>query len=121
MSEHQHPHDDRDDHADVDDHGHGHGDVAVEESGLPNLSILGFVVLTAVVFFGTAASLPSLFYRVLEHIRHGQVSAKATELSELRTVETERLGTYGYVDKEKGIVHIPIEVAMQKVVEDAKK
>ena len=108
MSEHEH------------DHG-GHGDVAVEESGLPNLSILGFVVLTAVVFFSTAASLPTLFFRIVDHMRGEHVSPKDGALPTLRAQETERLSTYGYVDQQKGIVRIPIEVAMEKVVEDAKK
>jgi hypothetical protein len=104
------------------DDGHGgHGDVAVEESGLPNLSIAGFVVLTAVVFFSSAATLPSLFHRIVEHMRGEQAAPKTTELSALRNLETQRLSTYGYIDQAKGVVHIPIEVAMQKVVEDAKK
>jgi hypothetical protein len=113
MSEHGH-------HEHGDGHG-GHGDVAVEESGLPNLSIAGFVGLTALVFFVSAASLPSLFYRVVDHMRGSQLHAKGTDLATLRAHETQRLSTYGYTDKEKGIVHIPIDVAMQKVVEDAKK
>jgi hypothetical protein len=108
MSEHEHGHE-------------GHGDVAVEASGLPNLSIAGFVALTALVFFVSAASLPSLFYRIVDHMRGGQASAKVTDLKTLRSHETQRLSTYGYVDKGKGVVHIPIDVAMQKVVEDAKK
>lgn len=109
------------------DHGHhddghgGHGDVAVEPSGLPNLSIAGFVGLTGLVFFVSAASLPSLFYRIVDHMRDEQQHGRTTDLSTLRSHETKRLTTYGYVDKAKGVVHIPIDVAMQKVVEDAKK
>jgi len=35
--------------------------------------------------------------------------------------EDERLtGTYGWMDKSKGIVRLPIEVGMQKVIEDRK-
>jgi hypothetical protein len=33
----------------------------------------------------------------------------------LRTEQAKRLDTYFYVDKQKGIVHIPIEQAMQKL------
>lgn len=109
------------------DHGHhddghgGHGDVAVEPSGLPNLSIAGFIGLTGLVFFVSAASLPSLFYRIVDHMRGEQLHAQTTDLKTLRAQEKTRLTTYGYIDKEKGVVHIPIDVAMQKVVEDAKK
>jgi hypothetical protein len=116
MSDHDHDHDHGDDH----DHEGGHGDVAVEESGLPNLSIAGFVGLTALVFFTSAATLPSLFYRIVDRLKAEQ-TVQSSELGTLRAYEVERLSTYGYVDQAKGIVHIPIDVAMQKVIEDAKK
>lgn len=35
---------------------------------------------------------------------------------EFRRAESEKLNGYGWVDKEKGIVHIPIEQAMQMLV-----
>jgi hypothetical protein len=37
----------------------------------------------------------------------------------MRTEETEKLTTYGWGDREKGIVRIPIEEAMQKLIEEA--
>ena len=112
MSDHEHDH----------GHGHegGHGEVAVEESGLPNLSIAGFVGLTALVFFTSAATLPSLFFRIVDHMK-GEQTVKSSDLATLRAYEIDRLSTYGYVDQGKGVVHIPIDVAMQKVIEDAKK
>jgi hypothetical protein len=36
-----------------------------------------------------------------------------TDLDRLRTKERERLTTYGWVDRERRIVHIPIEQAME--------
>ncbi len=110
----------------VNDHGHGagdgHGDVRVEESSLPNSGILGFVLLTGLVFFGAAIAIPPLFYRIIDHrSAEMQPPGGSLELVKLREMETERLTTYGYVDKDKQIVHIPIDVAMQKVVEDARK
>lgn len=103
-------------------HGHGHGDVQVEESGLPNLGILAFVVVTAVIFFGSAAVLPTVFYRITDQMTARLAgSGSSSDLATLRAQETERLTTYGYVDKDKQIAHIPIDVAMQKVVEDAAK
>ena len=40
-------------------------------------------------------------------------------LAEVRAAESEKLSTYGWVDEEKGIVRIPIEEAMQKLIEEA--
>ncbi len=101
---------------------HGHGEVAVEESTLSNTGILTFCVLTAIVFFGSAMALPGLFYRYTDRVRREMtVAGPSPELAKLRAQEDKRLGGYGFVDKEKQIVHIPIDVAMQKVVEEAKK
>ena len=101
---------------------HGHGDVAVEASTLSNTGILTFCVLTAAVFFGSAAALPGLFYRYTDSVRREMtVAGPSPELSRLRSEEDKRLGGYGFVDKEKQIVHIPIDVAMQKVIEEAKR
>ena len=40
-------------------------------------------------------------------------------LAEVRAAEREKLTTYGWVDEEKGIVRIPIEEAMRKLIEEA--
>lgn len=101
---------------------HGHGEVAVEESTLSNTGILTFCVLTALVFFGSALALPGLFYRYTDSVRREMtVAGPSPEMLKLRAEEDKRLGSYGFVDKEKQIVHIPVDVAMQKVVEEAKK
>jgi hypothetical protein len=39
----------------------------------------------------------------------------AQDLANLRAAEDRRLNTYYWVDKQKGIVHIPIEQAMKKI------
>jgi hypothetical protein len=112
------------DHSSSAGHGdaHGHGEVAVEESSLSNTGILTFCVLTALTFFGSAAALPGLFYRYTDYVRREMTVAGAgPELAKLRAEEEKRLGSYGFVDKDKQIVHIPIDVAMQKVIEEAKR
>lgn len=102
--------------------GHGHGEVAVEESTLSNTGILTFCILTAIVFFGSALALPGLFYRYTDSVRREQTNAgPSDEMAKLRSLESKRLTTYGFVDKEKQIVHIPVDIAMQKVIEEAKK
>jgi hypothetical protein len=40
-----------------------------------------------------------------------------TDLAEMRSAEDQRLHGYGWVDQQKGAVHIPIEVAKQLVVQ----
>ncbi len=41
------------------------------------------------------------------------------DLARLRRREDEHLATYGWLDREKGIAHIPIAVAMQRLIERA--
>ena len=43
------------------------------------------------------------------------------DLADLRAKEDEILSSYGWVDKSKGIVRLPVEVAMQKLVEESGK
>lgn len=38
-----------------------------------------------------------------------------------RLQQMERLNTYGWLDRQAGVVHIPIDVAMDMVVEEQKK
>ena len=38
------------------------------------------------------------------------------DLAKVRVAEEQRLNSYGWVDKEKGVTHIPIEQAMELVV-----
>jgi len=107
--------------AEHENHGHG-GDVRVEESSLSNPGILFFLGLTAAVFFSAAAGLGSGYYKLTDILlREKSLGVDSPELARQRSLEEERLTSYGYVDKDKGIVRIPIDVAMQKVVEDAKK
>jgi hypothetical protein len=40
-----------------------------------------------------------------------------TDLSDMRAAEEEALKTYGWVDRQKGVVRIPIDVAKQLVVQ----
>jgi hypothetical protein len=40
-------------------------------------------------------------------------STPVIDMADMRASETQRLGTYGWVDKQHGVVHIPIEQAKQ--------
>ena len=104
-----------------DEHGHGH-DFMVEEEQPPNGSLFVWGLVVAIVFFGSAALMTSLFYRTTEEVIYDKVlSVGSPELVALRKEEAQKLGTYGWVDKGKQIVHMPIEQGMKKVVEDAQK
>jgi hypothetical protein len=43
----------------------------------------------------------------------------ALDLATLRNREQERLSTYGWIDRQAGVVHIPIERAMELVAREA--
>jgi hypothetical protein len=43
--------------------------------------------------------------------------APATDLANLRATEQARLGSYGWVDQQAGVVHIPIERAMALIAQ----
>lgn len=44
-------------------------------------------------------------------------SDPAADLARFRTAEQQRLESYGWVDRQKGIVHIPIGQAMREIAE----
>jgi hypothetical protein len=62
------------------------------------------------------------FYTVTyEQVEHDQFTGVASkELIAIREREDEQLHKYGYINKEKGIVRLPVERAMQLVEEEAR-
>lgn len=60
----------------------------------------------------------------LNAIEHGIVDMHIFDMDmraeELRAAKLEKLSSYGWVDPEQNLVHVPIEVAMQRYVETAK-
>lgn len=62
------------------------------------------------------------FYTVsYEQVEHDQFSGvPSKELIAIREREDEQLHKYGYINKEKGIVRLPVERALQLVEEEAK-
>ncbi len=105
------------------DHSHSgghHASGSVDETPVSNSSVVGWGIVMAVVFFGSAAVLSSIFNRITDEELNAKVGAVgAPELVQLRTEESQRLSTYGYTDKEKGLVHIPIEEGMKQVIAEA--
>lgn len=105
-------------------------DVAVERSDVS-------VRLVAMIAFGLAATvaLSSLVIGlVYPHALHGPSDAPrfvtaaprlqidpAADLRTYRTAEEHVLESYGWIDRQRGIVHVPIEQAMREVAADGIK
>ena len=112
----------KDDHGDHGDPSAHHASGAVDETPVNNSSIVGWGLAMAVLFFGSAAVLTSVFSRITDDaIDERVLSVGSPALKELRAEEQKRLSTYGYVDKkDKKLVHIPIEEGMKRVIAEAK-
>ena len=54
-----------------------------------------------------------------EAVQRNVLESPNTRLEALRAQEAAALGTYGWVDKEKGVVRVPIDRAMELVAQEA--
>lgn len=75
-----------------------------------NLFVWGFVI--AAVLGTLTTVLTSVFYYTWNQQRQNQIQPDAALVAR-RQQDAQALNTYGWVDKEKGIVSIPIEEAMR--------
>jgi hypothetical protein len=107
----------------------GHGQVRQEEDRIPQIPIIAVGVASLVIFF--LASFVTIGYlRIREGDRPplpvpaelgqskiGLVEQQLFDLSTRgerdRQARMDRLGSYGWVDRRAGIVHLPIERAME--------
>lgn len=79
---------------------------------------LGIVITLVVVVLGV----DYLFNATLAQNEYQQVLTQdSPELQEVRTKEAEQLNHYRYVDKEKGVVRLPIDRAMELFAAEAKE
>ncbi len=91
------------------------------DPGDPNTGgLAAFVVL----FVGTLVLIIAATTVYYNYARENQEDAAVAEkpseeLSAIRAREDEQLKTYGYINREKGIVQLPIERAKQLVLEEA--
>jgi hypothetical protein len=93
----------------------------VDEDQPDNRSLAVYGVAIAFVFFGCGIALTSLFYRAADVVVQERSAGQSQELRSLRSQEDERLSSYGWADKAKGEVRIPIDQAMKLMVEGGKK
>jgi hypothetical protein len=86
----------------------------------PDTSMTAVVgVVFAILLFVVVVLLQAYFYRQeAEENLHKVVAVAPEELAELRAQQQEALGTYRWVDVNRGTVTIPIERAMALVVRD---
>ncbi len=120
---HVHPHGDE---------GHGHG-VRSEEDVVPTLRLVMVGVVALLIFF--LGSLAAVLYLHVRDVERGpivippeiglskigmveqQPFAQANRGERQRAQQLERLGSYGWIDRQAGVAHIPIEEAMRLVVQ----
>lgn len=104
-------------------HGAGHDEFMVDEEQPANGQLVIWGLVTALVFFGAGGVLTSIFYKYSDHVIEEKVlSRTAPEVAALRAEEDAKLHCSAPADKSKpGATCTPIEDAMKKVVEEAKK
>jgi type II secretory pathway pseudopilin PulG len=95
----------------------------VREGGEPNTPLTALVgIVFAILLFVVVVLLQAFFYRAEQQENVRKVVAVAPqELSQLRAQQEEVLHSYKVIDPQKGVVAIPIDVAMKLVVDEGGK
>jgi hypothetical protein len=119
-------------------HPEGHG-VAAEPDRVPARLVVGFSLVLTVTAVISAALMAALFWRLnrTAEVRDERIVAAAgleqqapglpplprlqvypvRHWRDFQTAERERLESYGWMDRSSGVVHIPIERAMELIAE----
>lgn len=86
-----------------------------EDVNVPLMVTLGIVAV--VVVYLSITFMTAWFYKYQQaEIERKVISQKFESLAKLEREQTEKLSSYRWVDKEKGIVAIPIDRAMELIV-----
>ena len=87
----------------------------------PNVAASAVVgIISAIGLFVVIVLLQTWFYRAEEDERYRKVySQPYQELQKVDNEQLERLGSFGWISEGDGVAHIPIERAMELVVEEA--
>jgi hypothetical protein len=95
----------------------------VREGGEPNTPLTALVgIVFAILLFVVVVLLQAFFYRAEQQENIRKVVAVAPqELSQLRAQQAELLHSYKVIDLQKGVVAIPIDLAMKLVVTEGGK
>jgi type II secretory pathway pseudopilin PulG len=95
-------------------------EVGVREGGEPNTPLTALVgIVFAILLFVVVVLLQAFFYRAEQQENERKVVAVAPEqLSQLRAQQQELLHSYKLIDPGKGVVAIPVDLAMKLVVSE---
>ena len=90
-----------------------------DDPDVPASAVVG--ILGAILLFVIIVGLQALFYRMEE----GELARKVydqpyQELQQLDADQLETLNSYGWMDRQRNVAHIPIGRAMELVVEESK-
>lgn len=95
----------------------------MREGGEPNAPLTALVgIVFAILLFVVVVLLQAFFYQAEQQENVRKVVAVAPEqLSQLRAQQEELLHSYKLIDPQKGVVAIPIDLAMKLVVVEGGK
>lgn len=89
-----------------------------EDPSAYRIAVVG--VVGAVLVFAAIVWLQALFYRAERaEVERKTYSEAPEELSRVRAEQLEALNSYRWIDRESGVVSIPIERAMELVAREA--
>jgi hypothetical protein len=90
-----------------------------DDPNVPLSAVLGIV--GALILFVIIVLLQALFYQMESAELERKVAGQPDrELARLRAEQQELLSSYGWVDREGGVVHVPIERAMELVAGESR-
>ena len=89
----------------------------------PNVAASAVVgVISAIALFVIIVLLQTWFYKAEEDERFRKIySQPYEELQKIDNEQLERLGSYGWVSEGDGVAHVPIERAMELVVDELRQ
>jgi FlaG/FlaF family flagellin (archaellin) len=88
-----------------------------DDPNVPASAIVG--IISAILLFAIIVALQALFYSFEEQELQRKVYGQPYEaLQRLDADQVERLNSYGWISEPDGVVHIPIDRAMELTVED---
>ena len=88
----------------------------------PKNPLIAFLLIISCIFVVAVCAFLSWMFIVARDNEYNRKINQATytDLQNLRKAEDAKLGGYQHLDKDKGIVRIPVERAMQLMAEEAK-
>ena len=88
----------------------------------PKNPLIAFLLIISCIFVVAVCAFLSWVFIVARDNEHNRKIDQATytDLQGIKKVEETKLNSYQYLDKDKGVVRIPVERAIQLMAEEAK-